>query len=171
LKTWNTADGILFVDTMEKVRAYDDAVTCLKFLPIYKIITTLASSFFSNASASSNMRQPDEISLCFSWIRKVSREVRVFPSSLILEGVEQLQNGPVACGGFADIYKGSYQGKLVAIKFIRFNNTVQKTTQVQRVRHRLHLNIDCPPEKYSNFLRKHFTGSNLSMSTFCHALA
>jgi hypothetical protein len=93
----------------------------------------LAPSFSGIATVYPDLITFNEISLCLSWIRKISREAKVFPSSLILSGVEQWENNCIGSGGFADIYRGSYEGRPVAIKLIRFCNTVKKTEKCQRV--------------------------------------
>ncbi|KAJ7107523.1 kinase-like domain-containing protein [Mycena epipterygia] len=41
------------------------------------------------------------------------------PSSLFISGVEDRDEHPTCAGGFGDIYRASYQGKMVALKRIR----------------------------------------------------
>ena len=43
----------------------------------------------------------------------------VLPSSFFLHGVEPISQIAIAGGGFADIYKGKYLGREVALKVIR----------------------------------------------------
>jgi hypothetical protein len=93
----------------------------------------LAPFFSEGESALPDVITSNSVSSsCLSWIRKISRELGVFPSSFILDGVEKLQH--IGGGGFADVYKGYYEGKIVAIKFIRHCDTVEKTRLSQRVR-------------------------------------
>jgi hypothetical protein len=42
------------------------------------------------------------------------------PSQPFLQGVQREGNWPVDGGRFSDIYKGNYNGKEVAIKYLRF---------------------------------------------------
>jgi hypothetical protein len=54
-------------------------------------------------------------------LSRLSKTCGQFAPGLFLEGVilEGNQNSPVAQGGFADIYKGRYDGKDVAIKRVK----------------------------------------------------
>lgn len=50
---------------------------------------------------------------------RLSRTASVFPSGLLIKGVECKDKEPVACGGFSDIFHGKYQGGRVALKRLR----------------------------------------------------
>jgi hypothetical protein len=54
-------------------------------------------------------------------LSKLNKTCGQFAPGLFLEGVtlEGNENSPVAQGGFADIYKGRYDGKDVAIKRVK----------------------------------------------------
>jgi len=54
-----------------------------------------------------------------SFLIRCARERGIIPLSLFLEGVERLGTDPASGGGFADVWKGTYQGKCVAIKTLR----------------------------------------------------
>ncbi len=43
----------------------------------------------------------------------------ILPDQLMLRGVEKAGNNAVAWGGFADIWKGTFRGELVALKVLR----------------------------------------------------
>ncbi|KAJ7083618.1 kinase-like domain-containing protein, partial [Mycena belliarum] len=62
-------------------------------------------------------------------IVKLSISCGKYPSSLSLQGVEQMDEHPFDSGGFADIHKAVYQSKPVALKQIRF---YQDRTDEQR---------------------------------------
>lgn len=71
-----------------------------------------------------------------SLIIQLARQSERLPSSLFLQGV-RLETGPgfsnFMCGGFADVYRGRYQRKDVALKVLRaFSNTNQVTQLLLR---------------------------------------
>ncbi|TFK43199.1 hypothetical protein BDQ12DRAFT_168524 [Crucibulum laeve] len=57
---------------------------------------------------------------------KMCEMYNLLPSSLFIEGVELRERDPIDGGGFADIYRGSYRGKDVALKRIRIFQDRQK---------------------------------------------
>ena len=66
-------------------------------------------------------------------LSRVNKTCGQFAPGLFLEGVtlEGNENSPVAQGGFADIYKGRYNGKDVAIK--RLKCYTSRQDEVQKV--------------------------------------
>jgi len=71
-----------------------------------------------------------------SWIRKIVRHTGALPSSFFLEEVMRSSDHPVAGGGFADIYIGSYGGIRVALKVLRIYGTQnQRREAVKAVAH------------------------------------
>ncbi|TFK43201.1 kinase-like domain-containing protein [Crucibulum laeve] len=52
-------------------------------------------------------------------VMKLCEKANTLPSSLVIEGVELRERDAIYGGGFADIYRGSYQGKDVALKRMR----------------------------------------------------
>jgi hypothetical protein len=77
----------------------------------------------------------DTVLTCQSWIRKISRQTGVLPSSIILQGVKRSGTQPVSCGGFADIYRGWYLRQEVAMKVLRVFVTEENRKKIYRVRH------------------------------------
>ncbi|KAJ7148694.1 kinase-like domain-containing protein, partial [Mycena crocata] len=69
-------------------------------------------------------------------IVKLSFACSKLPSSLSIEGIEQICPQPVASGGFGDIYKAVYRSKDVALKQIRFYQN-QSDEARQKVRAKL----------------------------------
>jgi len=58
-----------------------------------------------------------------SRLRKHLRHKMMLPSSHMLSnGLDKSGNTPVASGGFADVWKGSYYDRIVAIKALRIYN-------------------------------------------------
>lgn len=56
------------------------------------------------------------------------RRREVVPECMFLNGVEKTSRDPVAHGGFANIWKGTYLGKEVAIKSVRVHGGVDFTS-------------------------------------------
>ncbi|KAJ6580549.1 hypothetical protein DFH09DRAFT_854170, partial [Mycena vulgaris] len=52
-------------------------------------------------------------------MRKLSKTHEQLPSSLFITGVTDHDEHPTFSGGFGDIYRASYAGKLVSLKRIR----------------------------------------------------
>ncbi|TDL13627.1 kinase-like protein, partial [Rickenella mellea] len=52
-------------------------------------------------------------------ITRFSKKFSCYPDCLILEGVERTGKDPVAGGGFADVWKGTWGGQPVALKALR----------------------------------------------------
>jgi hypothetical protein len=50
---------------------------------------------------------------------KLTQKVDHLPESIKVTGIRAVSTEPVAAGGFADIFKGIYQGKAVALKRFR----------------------------------------------------
>jgi hypothetical protein len=57
---------------------------------------------------------------------KMTHHFDVLPSALCVQGVEDVSSEAVSCGAFADIYKGVYRGRAVALK--RFREFLQGHT-------------------------------------------
>ena len=75
----------------------------------------------------------EEISRCLSWVRKLARRFDILPRSLIVHGVKKTEDNPCRSGGNADVYKGSYDNKAVALKLIRFIKTESFTRRIHKV--------------------------------------
>jgi hypothetical protein len=50
---------------------------------------------------------------------KLSTTFNYIPSKLLVSGVTLISRDPSCAGGFADIFKGTYQNELVAVKRFR----------------------------------------------------
>jgi hypothetical protein len=61
----------------------------------------------------------------------LSQEAGLLPSTLFVTGVTLLQDQPPTHGGFAEVYRGMYDGHLVAIKRLRPSENLQTTLQVR----------------------------------------
>ncbi|KAK1218886.1 hypothetical protein PQX77_018413 [Marasmius sp. AFHP31] len=55
------------------------------------------------------------------WLTALVNKCHILPASLFVEDVVQVGKFPVANGGFADIYKGTYGGQLACLKVLRFH--------------------------------------------------
>ena len=62
---------------------------------------------------------------------KLSVECNNLPASLFIQGIELADHDvlPVAVGGFAEIYRGQYRGKSVAIKVLRTHRNMDMQWQ------------------------------------------
>lgn len=49
---------------------------------------------------------------------KLSKASGLVPECLLLKGIE-VDGGPVAAGGFGDVYKGKFQGQEIALKVLK----------------------------------------------------
>lgn len=57
------------------------------------------------------------------------------PSSVILRKIDQSETQVAGCGGFADIYRGSYKGEAVAIKQLRaYDFTAPENSDADAIR-------------------------------------
>lgn len=66
---------------------------------------------------------------------KLSENGGILPPSLTITGVENCEKEPVAGGGFADIFRASYKGEVVALKRLRDFQIHQERQVVHRVRY------------------------------------
>ena len=64
---------------------------------------------------------------------KLSENCGILPSSLSIVGVDNCGKEPVTGGGFADIFRASYQGKDVALKRLRDFQVYQQREIIHRV--------------------------------------
>jgi hypothetical protein len=53
---------------------------------------------------------------------ELSRASGLYPDCLALRGVE-MEEFPVVHGGYGDVYKGNWQGKLIAVKVMKMYQT------------------------------------------------
>ncbi|KAL0069386.1 hypothetical protein AAF712_003409 [Marasmius tenuissimus] len=58
---------------------------------------------------------------CMKCLTALLNKHHILPSSLFVEDVAQEGKFAVASGSFADIYKGTYRGRLVCLKVLRFH--------------------------------------------------
>jgi hypothetical protein len=65
-------------------------------------------------------------------MRKLSEIHEQLPTSLFIRGVNDPDEHPTFGGGFGDVYRASYQGKIVALKRIR-TFTADSTTHQSRL--------------------------------------
>lgn len=63
----------------------------------------------------------------------LSRSWKIIPQSLYLRGIRLEDRDPVNGGGYADIFRGSFQGQRVALKRLRHFSAVQKTEKEENV--------------------------------------
>lgn len=62
---------------------------------------------------------------------KISRHTEMLPSSLFLRDIKLHDSSAVSGGGFSDIFRASYYGRLVALKRVRvFTSDVQYKTMI-----------------------------------------
>lgn len=71
---------------------------------------------------------------CRQITRKIVRQTGVPPSSLVLQSVKKTSKDAISGGGFSDVYKGEYEGKIVALKVPRMFTTEENRLNVQSVR-------------------------------------
>jgi hypothetical protein len=64
---------------------------------------------------------------------RLTQKVDRLPASIMLTGIRAVSEEPVAAGGFADIFKGIYQGKAVALKRFRKFSVDRDRTKAVRV--------------------------------------
>jgi hypothetical protein len=69
-------------------------------------------------------------------LSKLASGSRRFPSSLFVAGIDiGASRDPIAQGGFADVFQGTYNGQMVALK--RPHTNVESKTDYHRVRTRI----------------------------------
>ena len=67
---------------------------------------------------------------CLRQLRLICGHHNVLPLSYITrEGLKRVNNSPVAGGGFADVWEGTYEGRTVCVKVLRIENENTKTTE------------------------------------------
>lgn len=49
---------------------------------------------------------------------KLSRASGQYPECMVLKGVQRIGKHPVARGSFGEVWKGTYEGKLIAVKVL-----------------------------------------------------
>ena len=65
---------------------------------------------------------------CLRRLRLICGDHNVLPSShIVREGLEKTSEGPVAFGGFADVWEGSYGGRKVCVKALRIYSPITST--------------------------------------------
>jgi hypothetical protein len=115
----------------------------------------------------------DKLSCCLSWVRKLARRFDILPRSFVLQAVKKSEDHPFSCGGFADIYKGSYHGKPVALKVIRATTTDSFRRRIHKVTHIPYSpRYDLFPKLFDRKSRtRHYIGSISNTLTSFHFLA
>lgn len=63
---------------------------------------------------------------------KLSETSEIIPASVLIRGLNLVENQPVSGGGFADIYRAKYQGQEVALKHLRVRQD-QDSHRIRRV--------------------------------------
>ncbi len=84
-----------------------------------------------------------DVSLEARWLllrrlQKLACEASLLPSHLYIDGVECQGRECLGNGGFADVFRGTYNGNVVAVKHLRTFNMIKTTEEpkVKRVRFR-----------------------------------
>ena len=91
--------------------------------------------------------------LAFSILRKLSNRIGHLPGSYLLSDKFDISGKVVASGGFADVRKGVFKGKDVAVKTLRVSLTDDKG-KIRRVRKRAALFRQVAHTSYSTSVRK-----------------
>ncbi|KXN80602.1 putative serine/threonine-protein kinase drkC [Leucoagaricus sp. SymC.cos] len=73
----------------------------------------------------------DEAKQILSVIRMVATSIRVYPTSCKLDGVVCNFSDPLTSRGFADIFRGQYQGHAVCVKKVYLDVTGDNTSRVR----------------------------------------
>jgi hypothetical protein len=68
-------------------------------------------------------------------IRRLSEACDKLPSSIFVTGVSDRDRDPSFGGGFADIYRAAYKGKVVALKRLRDHVEGENARTVRKVRY------------------------------------
>ncbi|KAL4257574.1 Protein kinase domain-containing protein [Pleurotus pulmonarius] len=66
-----------------------------------------------------NILETETIRKTYNLIYRLSKACGIFPSSLMVEDVVNVETSAKRGGGYADVFRGSYQGKQVALKCLR----------------------------------------------------
>ena len=66
-------------------------------------------------------------------ILSLSRHWKIIPYSFNLSGIKLLENNNVSGGGYEDIFKGSFQGQVVALKRLRTFSSTPTTEKEKSV--------------------------------------
>jgi hypothetical protein len=99
---------------------------------------------------------------------KLSESCGILPPALNITGVRNCSKASVAGGGFADIFRGSYRGKDVALKRLRYFDD-QECGKIHKVRHLWNALVKYSRLSlvYRSFVKKLFFGKVLSTLMFC----
>lgn len=90
----------------------------------------------------------------------------LLPSGIYLLGIQNISLRPVSGGGFADVYKGLYNGQLVALKVARIFE--DDDSNILKVRSEILAN-DIPlliPRHNRSFLKKFPSGGTLTTEIY-----
>lgn len=66
-----------------------------------------------------NILDIETVRKTYNLIYRLSKACGIFPSSLMVEDVVNVETAAVNGGAYADVFRGSYQGKQVALKCLR----------------------------------------------------
>jgi hypothetical protein len=87
-------------------------------VPFTLIILLMDTQFLGNATTRFHA-DPELLHISQRLIVDLGRISGALPSSLLIKGVTLTSNTAVTGGAFADIYRGRYQGRCVALKRLR----------------------------------------------------
>jgi hypothetical protein len=100
----------IFIDVVQNVGSLHRRPCCLHVIKSFNCIQALDRGFLMDPQ---NSRRARRI------IRKLSEVSDNLPSSLYITGVTGREEYPTSGGGFADIYRSTYNNQTVALKHIR----------------------------------------------------
>jgi len=73
----------------------------------------------------SSIAYPERIDSLRQLLASLLKANKTIPRSLFVKGISLKSNIAIKCGGFADIFQGSYRGELVALKRMRISSNDQ----------------------------------------------
>jgi hypothetical protein len=109
-------DAQTLIDVIHEVRS-------VLFLPRHVLIIPPSLSFFADQALDLQDLQPWLRRTCLSVLCRVCGRQALLPRSLQIPLCYNRLDTPLYRGGFADVWKGEYQGRYVAVKALRVYST------------------------------------------------
>ena len=124
---------------------------------VCSLLSPLRSITKRTLQALSAIPTTDDVSLqCLNKLQAICGHHMILPSSYTISGeIARVGNCPIALGGFADVWEGTYGGKKVCVKWLRVSLNDDKALDKVRIWH-WHVFLILGP------LRKHHGDSHSS---------
>lgn len=104
---------------------------------VCSLFSALRSITKQTLQALSVIPTTDDVSLqCLNKLQAICGHHMILPSSYTISGeIARVGNRPIALGGFADVWEGTYGGKKVCVKWLRVSLNDDKALDKVRIWH------------------------------------